>query len=123
MADKSSSWIQEIAQAIYDKKGSNIIGMDVRGISSITDYILIADGNVDRHVIALAKEIEDVMRDEGEKPLHVEGLQIGDWIVLDYFSVVIHLFVPEMREKYQLERLWPDGKVIDLTLQENKVVE
>ena len=113
MAANPSDWIQRIAQTIYEKKGKNIIAIDVRGISSITDYVLIADGNVDRHVISLAKEVEDTMRDLGQKAAYVEGLQNGDWVVLDYFQVVIHLFVPEMRQKYQLERLWPDGKVLD----------
>ncbi|MCP5505779.1 MAG: ribosome silencing factor [Chlamydiales bacterium] len=115
--------VQEIARTLYNKKGSNIIALDVRGISSITDFVLIADGNVDRHVVALAKEIEDHMRKVGEKPVHVEGMQNGDWVVLDYFQVVIHLLVPEMREKYQLERLWPEGKILDLSLEENKVAE
>ena len=123
MAEKPTNNVLEIAQTIFDKKGSNIIAIDVRGISSITDFILIADGNVDRHVVALAKEIEGVMRGAGEKPVHVEGMQNGDWIVLDYFQVVIHLLVPEMREKYQLERLWPDGKIIELSLEEKKVAE
>ncbi|MCB1072575.1 MAG: ribosome silencing factor [Chlamydiia bacterium] len=123
MTDKRENSVREIAQTLFDKKGSNIIAIDVKGISSITDYVIIADGNVDRHVIALAKEVEDIMRDAGEKPAHVEGMQNGDWIVLDYFQVVIHLFVPEMREKYQLERLWPDGKVIDLSLQEKRIAE
>lgn len=117
MVNKSLNSIQQIAQAIYDKKGSNIIAIDVQGISSITDFIIIADGNVNRHVIALAGEIQDLMRGAGEKkPVHIEGQQNGDWIVLDYFQVVIHLFLPEMRQKYQLERLWPEGKVIDLEL-------
>ncbi|QVL58261.1 MAG: ribosome silencing factor [Simkaniaceae bacterium] len=123
MTEKHSSCVREIAQTLFDKKGSNIIAIDVKGISSITDYVIIADGNVDRHVVALAKEVEDIMRDAGEKPAHVEGMQNGDWIVLDYFQVVIHLLVPEMREKYQLERLWPDGKVIDLSLQEKRIAE
>ena len=116
MKEKPSDWIRQIAQTIYEKKGKNIIAIDVRGISSITEYVLIADGNVDRHVIALAKEVEDAMRDLGQKVAHVEGLQNGDWVVLDYFQIVIHLFIPEMRQKYQLERLWPDGKVLDLDL-------
>ena len=111
-----SNSIQQIAQAIYDKKGTNIFAIDVRGISSITDYVIIADGNVDRHVSALATEVQHLMRDEGEKPVHVEGQQSGDWVVLDYFQVVVHLLLPEMRQKYQLERLWPEGKVIDLEL-------
>jgi len=112
--ENPSDWIQRIAQTIYEKKGENVIAIDVRGISSITDYVLIAEGNVDRHVIALAKGIEHTMRDLGQKPGQVDGLQNGDWVVLDYFQVVVHLFIPEMRKKYQLERLWPDGKVIDL---------
>lgn len=121
MKEKPSNWIQKIAQSIYDKKGSKIIAIDVREVSSITDYVLIADGNVDRHIIALAHAIQDIMKDEGEKPVHVEGLQNGDWIVLDYFHVVVHLLLPSMREKYQLERLWPDGKIIDLNLDTRKV--
>ena len=121
MVKDPSSVVQQIAQAIYDKKGTNIIAIDVRGISSITDYVIIADGNVDRHVIALSNEVQDWMRKEGEKPVHTEGQQTGDWIVIDYFQVVIHLLLPEMRQKYQLERLWPDGKVIDLDLKNVKV--
>jgi ribosome-associated protein len=116
MVKDLSHVIQLIAQAIYDKKGTNIIAIDVRGISSITDYVIIADGNVDRHVSALATEIQHIMRDEGEKPVHIEGQQVGDWVVLDYFQVVIHLLLPDMRQKYQLERLWPEGKVIELDL-------
>ena len=116
MVKDLSKVIQLIAQAIYDKKGTNIIAIDVRGISSITDYVIIADGNVDRHVSALATEIQHIMRDEGERPIHVEGQQVGDWVVLDYFQVVIHLLLPDMRQKYQLERLWPEGKVIDLDI-------
>ncbi|WP_194847484.1 ribosome silencing factor [Candidatus Neptunochlamydia vexilliferae] len=115
-----TDYLKQIAQTIFDKKGSNIIAIDVKGISSITDYILIADGNVDRHVVSLAKEIQDVMREVGEKPAHVEGMEHGEWVVLDYFQVVIHLFLPEMRQKYQLERLWPDGKVIDLDFEVKK---
>jgi ribosome-associated protein len=109
-----SKLIQKIAQIIFDKKGTDIIAIDVRGISSITDYLLIANGIVERHVIALAKEIEERLLEEGESPVHVEGVQNGDWIVLDYFQLLIHLFVPEMRQKYRLERLWGEGKVIDL---------
>ncbi|MCB1107011.1 MAG: ribosome silencing factor [Chlamydiia bacterium] len=116
MAKEFLGAIKKVAQTIYDKKGSNIIAIDVRNVSSITDYVLIADGNVDRHVTALAGEVQNFMRDVGEKPVHVEGQQNGDWVVLDYFQVVIHILLPEMRQKYQLERLWPEGKVIDLDL-------
>ncbi|MCB1084975.1 MAG: ribosome silencing factor [Chlamydiia bacterium] len=109
-----SDWIERIAQTLYDKKGTNIIALDVRGISSLTDYVIIAEGNVDRHVISMAKEVQDVMREIGEKPVHVEGLSNGDWVVLDYFQVVVHLLLPGMRQTYQLQRLWPESKVINL---------
>jgi len=112
--------IQQIALLIDEKKGENIIAIDVRGVSSITDFIIIAEGNVDRHVIALAKGVESLMHDLGNKCVKAEGLQSGDWVVLDYFQVVVHLFIPEMRQRYQLERLWPEGKIIDLDLQESE---
>lgn len=122
MVKTPSNIIRQIVQTIYDKKGTNIVALDVRGISSITDFVIIADGNVDRHVIALANELQDLMKKEGERPIHVEGKQSGDWVVLDYFQVVIHLLLPEMRQKYQLERLWPEANVVDLDLT-SKVAE
>jgi ribosome-associated protein len=88
----------------------------VQGISSITDYLLIADGNIDRHVIAIAKTLIEELKEEGEEPVRVEGLQTGDWIVLDYVEIMIHLFMPGMRDKYQLERLWPESKIVELEI-------
>ena len=76
MKKEPSKLVKRLAQLIFDKKGSNIIAIDVRGISSITDFVLIADGNVDRHVIALAKEIEETLKEEGERPVHVEGYKV-----------------------------------------------
>ncbi len=110
------SMLNQIAQIIYDKKGFNIMGLDVQGQSSITDYLLIAEGNVDRHTTSLAKEIMEKMDEKGEKLIHAEGLKNGDWIVLDYGDVMIHLFSPGWREKYSLERLWPQSKLLDLVI-------
>lgn len=109
--------VARIAQAIYDKKGIHVIAIDVTGISTITDYIVIAEGNVDRHVIAIAKNIEKELLEAGDgRPSYVEGLQNGDWVVLDYINVMVHLFVPGLREKYQLERLWSQGKIMELNI-------
>jgi len=105
-----------IAQAISDKKGFNIIALDVKGLSSLTDYLVIAEGNVDRHVMAIARNVQEDLLAQGLKPIHVEGLKNGDWIVLDYGEVMIHLFMPGMREKYQLERLWKDAKLVELDI-------
>lgn len=106
--------LKQIAQIIFDKKGFNIVAIDVKGMSMFTDYFVLAEGNVDRHVMAIAKSIVEVLDGENIKPIHVEGLEEGDWVVLDYLDVVIHLFKPGMRDRYRLEELWCSGKVIDL---------
>lgn len=111
-----------IAQVIYDKKGFNMLALDVKGISSITDYLLIAEGNVDRHVISIGRAIVDELRDRGMRPIHAEGMQIGDWVVLDYVDVMVHLFMPNLRERYSLERLWSDSKIVDLEIDVSKSV-
>ena len=105
-----------IAQTIYDKKGLNILALDVEGLSSITDCILIAEANVDRHTIAVAHAVMGVLKEKGESPARVEGLQTGDWVVLDYVDIMIHLFSPGLREKYGLEKLWGESKIVDLQI-------
>lgn len=114
MKRKPIAMLNSIAQMIYDKKGLNILALDVQGLSTITDYLLIAEGNVDRHVVSIAKEIVEGMEESGEKPIHTEGMQTGDWVVIDYGQIMIHLFTPGLREKYSLERLWPDSKLVEL---------
>ncbi len=113
--------LHTIAQAIFDKKGINILGIDVRGFSSMTDFYLIAEGTVERHVISLAQSVMERLAKEGVKPLHTEGLSYGDWIVLDYGDIVVHLMESEMREKYHLEALWREGKIVQLKLEVHNV--
>lgn len=108
--------LNRVAQAIYDKKGFNILVLDVRGVSTMTDFFIIAEGSVDRHVKALSHMIMDEFAKEGKYPLHAEGQQEGDWVVLDYGNFVIHLFIPELRIRYALEELWGKGEIIDIEL-------
>jgi ribosome-associated protein len=108
--------LNEIAQIIFDKKGMNILVLDVRKISSITDYVVIAEGAVDRHVVAIAKTIHEELKKKGEVPLSIEGLQNGDWVVIDYVNVMVHLFMPGYRDKYQLEQLWKEGEIVDVNI-------
>lgn len=112
--------LNTIAQVIYDKKGFNILALDVRGLSSITDFLLIAEGNVDRHVSSIAGAVENELAANGEKPVHAEGVRSGDWAVLDYGDVVVHIFGPGLRERYSLERLWSDSKIVDLEIETSK---
>lgn len=105
------------AQAILDKKGSNILALEVSHFSSVADFVIIAEGMVDRHVTAIAHEVIKKLEEEfGRRPRHVEGFHSGDWILIDYIDVVIHLFMPGLRENYSLERLWPEALVVDLQL-------
>lgn len=116
MANKILTTLNAIAQAIYDKKGFNILVLDVRGISTMADYYIIAEGTVDRHVRSLSLGIREVLNEKKERPINVEGEKEGDWVVLDYGAIVIHLFIPELREKYALEELWKESKIVDVTI-------
>ncbi|MDN3508392.1 MAG: ribosome silencing factor [Simkaniaceae bacterium] len=116
MNDDLRKVLELAAQAIVDKKGVNVISLDVRDVSAVAEYVIVAEGRVDRHVIALADHLQRELRKHGVRPAYVEGMQNGDWIVIDYIGVMIHLFMPGLREKYQLERLWSDGKLLELEL-------
>lgn len=112
--------LNTIAQVIYDKKGFNILALDVRGLSSITDFLLIAEGNVDRHVSSIGRAVVDTLDEKGEDPVHVEGLKTGDWAVLDFGNITVHIFSPGLRERYSLERLWNESKIVDLEIDVSK---
>lgn len=114
------SSLRQAAQLIFDKKGFNIIGVDVRDFSTMTDYFLVAEGTVDRHVSSLSNYVQTLFADKGIHPHHVEGQKMGDWVVLDYGDFVIHLMDTEMREKYRLEEMWKEGKIVDLKLKYEK---
>ena len=112
-------YLNAVGQAIFDKKGSNILALDVREISTLTDFVVIAEGNVDKHVIALAHAVIQSLEKLGQKPLWVEGMKAGDWVVIDYLNIMVHLFMPGLRDKYQLEQLWREGHVVDLQIDLN----
>lgn len=96
--------LREIVAALADRKAVDPIVLDLRGLSEATDYFVIASGTSDAHVRGMAEHLM-----EQRHPHHVEGLAQGRWVLLDYVDVVVHLFHPELREFYQLERLWGDA--------------
>ncbi len=108
--------LKDICQAIVDKKGMNVLTLDVSSVSTMTDYFVIAEGNVERHVKALADYIEEVCDKHGVKIKHYEGSREGEWIVLDLVDIVVHLFTPELRHRYSLEEVWREGKIISFPL-------
>lgn len=110
--------VRLIAQSIYDKKGENILALDVSSFSTVTDCFIIAEGTVARHVTALAKHVLEVLRKQGIEVISQEGLSSG-WAVLDFGQVIVHIFLPAIREHYALEKMWKEAKVIDLDLSLN----
>ncbi len=101
------------ADAIDDKKGTDLIILDVSDTLRIVDVFLVATGMSRRQVQTLAEAVEEKLRDVDRRPLRVEGRGEGEWVLLDYGDLVVHLFQPEMREFYSLERLWGDAPKIE----------
>jgi ribosome-associated protein len=93
-----------------DKKATDPVILDVRKISSVADYLLICSGNSEPHLKAIADEIARRLRDTGVRTKHHDGYPPSRWVVLDYGDVMIHVFHPELRERYGLEHLWGDAK-------------
>jgi ribosome-associated protein len=101
------------ATAIDAKKGENVVLLDLSGLLVVTDVFLVASGTSNRHVKALVDDAEEALRAIGRRPIRREGTDFGEWVLLDYGDLVIHVFDPETREYYDLERLWADAPVID----------
>jgi ribosome-associated protein len=95
-----------IVDVASDKKASDIVLLRTAEVTTMADYFVIASGRSDRQVQVLGQAIVDELRDEGIRPLGVEGMRTARWVLLDYGSVIVHLFAPEEREYYGLERLW-----------------
>ena len=113
--------LHRAAQILHDKKGMNILALEVGEFSSVTNYLLIAEGMVDRHVAAMARTVVKELREEMKvRPAHVEGMNFADWVLVDYINVTIHIFKPGLRDIYNLEKLWSDGKIISLEFSDQK---
>lgn len=105
------------AQALFDKKGADVAVLDLTELSDVCDYFVIGTGLNNRQVDALVDEVEEkVAKACGEHPLSIEGRDERSWILMDYGSVVVHVFTPEAREYYRLEKLWGDAPKLDLEL-------
>ena len=110
---KTQKLLEAIKEGMIEKKAQNIVEIDFEGTKSdITDYFLICEADTDRQVGAIMDSVEEfALKITGEKPFHKEGKENSEWIILDYFDVVVHIFQKEFRESYKLEELWADAKV------------
>lgn len=108
-------YIEAAIGALLDKKALNIMLLDVKGLSTITDAMIIAEGFVDRHTIALASTCEQTLKEMGKPVFRTEGTHTGEWVVLDYFDFMVHIFAPGYRDRYEIEKLWPEARLVDIS--------
>jgi ribosome-associated protein len=109
-----------LANAALDRKAEDLLALDVRGLTSLADTFLIASGSSDRQVRAIADAVEQAARAAGMRPLGVEGLEDGRWVLLDFGDAIFHVFQSEARAHYDLERLWADAPRLDVAPAEVK---
>jgi ribosome-associated protein len=95
-----------------DKKATDIVLLDLQGVSSITDYFVICTGNNPRQIRAIASAIDEKMSEVGLSAFHREGAPDSGWLLLDYSDVIVHIFSPKEREYYRLERLWSNAQTV-----------
>ena len=105
-ADKT---LKLILSRLEDMKAEETITIDLQGKSALSDYMIITSGRANRHVGAIAENVTKALKETGIKNIHVEGLPNCDWVLIDSGDVIVHVFRPEVREFYNLERLWTQG--------------
>ncbi|MEP6989425.1 MAG: ribosome silencing factor [bacterium] len=121
-APKPKILVDELAQRaaaiLLEHKANDVVLLNLKGVSDMTDYFLIASGTSDTHVRSLGNSVlADLKKETGEMANHSEGLSQGRWVLLDYVDFVVHVFHPTLRNFYQIERLWADAQVVPIVAQ------
>ncbi len=107
MTDTSNQQLNQlIVTALEDLKGKNIVQLDVRELSDVMDTLIIASGTSSRHARSLADNVVEELKKSGHRPLGVEGIETGDWVLVDYGDTIVHVMQEETRNFYELEKLW-----------------
>ncbi|MGK2961871.1 MAG: ribosome silencing factor [Gemmatimonadaceae bacterium] len=100
------------ASLCQDMKANDVVLLNLKGVTDMTDYFVIASGTSDTHVRAIGEHLIGELKKEGVRVHHVEGVQQGRWVLLDFVDFVVHIFHPTLRSFYQIERLWSDAEVV-----------
>ena len=114
MTHAADDTVRRLAEAAVEKKARDLVGLDVHQLTSFTDAFLLATGTSDRHVRSVADAVLEASKEMGRSPLGVEGYDEGRWVLIDLNEVVVHIFQEEVREYYDLERLWGDAPAIEI---------
>jgi ribosome-associated protein len=104
----------QCAEAALDKKAVDLVVLDVGGLTSIGDYLVICTGRSDRQVQGIAQAIDEQLRTHGSRPIAIEGMTRGQWVLMDFGDVIVHVFYKPVREFYDLERLWEHAPHVEL---------
>ena len=110
----SKVFAKKIADLIFNKKGYDVAILDLRSVTTFSDFFVICSADSDTQVKAISDEIDKNLRDEGIKCWHREGLTALSWVLMDYVDVVVHIFKKESREFYNIEKLWGDAPTIEV---------
>ena len=113
-AKPDKTLLKAIISQLEDAKAEEIVTIDLIGKSSVTDDMVVVTGRSNRHVNAIADQLVDKLREAGQKDVRVEGIPQCDWVLVDAGDVIVHIFKPEVRSFYNLEKLWSDAAPIEL---------
>jgi ribosome-associated protein len=116
-ASPADELVQRAVAILLDSKANDVVVLNLKGVTDMTDYFVIASGTSDTHVRSLGEHVMEGLKKDGNAANHVEGLMQGRWVLLDYVDFVVHLFHPTLRSFYQLERLWSDAEVVSVPAQ------
>jgi len=105
--------VREALEALDEHKSQHTVVLDMRRVSAFTDFMIVCTGRSEPHARALAESVCERLLGQGIKPSHVEGKSDGNWILLDFMQLIVHVFTPEKRSFYQLEKLWRDAPLLE----------
>ncbi len=111
--DQEKEMVNLAIKALEDKKGEDIRIIDIREVSVLADYFIIASGSNANQVQAMTDNVEEILGKAGYEPRQIEGYRSANWILMDYGDIIVHVFCREDRLFYDLERIWRDGKVVE----------
>ena len=107
--------VAKAVSAALDKKAQDVVVLDLRGTPAFTDFFVLCSGLNQRQVKAIADSVDETLRAAKVRPSHVEGYDRADWVLMDFFSFIVHVFTPQTRAFYALERLWGDAERIEVS--------
>ena len=121
--NKTQKLLDAVIEGMTEKKAKNIVNINFKGTkNAVSDYFMICEVSTDKQVAAVSDSVEEfVFKNTKEKPIHKEGIENSEWVILDYFDVIVHIFNTEFRESYKLEELWADAEITKIDVKYSSI--